>query len=106
LRAGAEVRESCNVILDIGALSSEGFSFHPRHIRGKEKCVVFSNSDKCELTLGLRRGEPGAWAELCARFGGALFGFAFHLCGEESAWTEDGRPCPGASLSWWPMRPG
>jgi len=53
--------------------------------------VDFSNSDEGELTLGLRRGEPGAWAELCERFGGALFGFAFHLCGRESAWAEDVR---------------
>jgi RNA polymerase sigma-70 factor (ECF subfamily) len=44
-----------------------------------------------ELIAGLRRGETAAWAELCERFGGALYRFAFHRCGGESSWAEDVR---------------
>jgi RNA polymerase sigma-70 factor (ECF subfamily) len=53
--------------------------------------VDLSRSDESELTAGLRRGETGAWAELCELYGGALYRFAFHLCGGESSWAEDVR---------------
>jgi RNA polymerase sigma-70 factor (ECF subfamily) len=53
--------------------------------------VAAASSEDRELTAALRRGEPGAWAELCERFGGALYRFACHLCGGESAWAEDVR---------------
>jgi RNA polymerase sigma-70 factor (ECF subfamily) len=52
--------------------------------------AVASREDRA-LTAALCRGEDGAWAELCEQYGGALYGFAFHLCGGESAWAEDVR---------------
>ncbi|MGB7539800.1 MAG: RNA polymerase sigma factor [Anaerolineales bacterium] len=53
--------------------------------------MAAASSEDRELTAALCRGETGAWAELCERFGGALYRFAFHLCGGESAWAEDVR---------------
>ncbi len=46
-------------------------------------------SAECDLIAGLRRGEPGAWSELCDRFGDVLYRYAFHLAGGEAAWAED-----------------
>jgi RNA polymerase sigma-70 factor (ECF subfamily) len=46
-------------------------------------------SDDRALIDGLRRGETGAWAEACGRFGDALYRYAFHLTGGESSWAED-----------------
>ncbi|MBN1440785.1 MAG: RNA polymerase sigma factor [Anaerolineales bacterium] len=37
----------------------------------------------------LRRGDPEAWADACAQYGGPLFRYAYHLAGGESAWAED-----------------
>jgi RNA polymerase sigma-70 factor (ECF subfamily) len=42
-----------------------------------------------DLIASLRRGETGAWAELCDRYGGALYRYAFHLAGGEASWAED-----------------
>jgi RNA polymerase sigma-70 factor (ECF subfamily) len=42
-----------------------------------------------DLVAGLRRGEAGAWSDLCDRFGDALYRYAFHLTGGESSWSED-----------------
>jgi RNA polymerase sigma-70 factor (ECF subfamily) len=53
--------------------------------------VAVASSEDRALTAALFRGETGAWAELCERYGGALYRFAFHLCGGESAWAEDVR---------------
>jgi len=44
-----------------------------------------------QLIAGLRRGDPGAWADLCNRFGDALYRYAFHLTGGEASWAEDVR---------------
>jgi RNA polymerase sigma-70 factor (ECF subfamily) len=45
--------------------------------------------DDADLAAGIRRGDPEAWTELCERFGGALYLYAFHLAGGEGAWAED-----------------
>lgn len=47
------------------------------------------SADESELIAALRRGETGAWAELCDRYGGALYRYAFHRTGGEAAWAED-----------------
>jgi RNA polymerase sigma-70 factor (ECF subfamily) len=47
-----------------------------------------SNEDQTIIT-GLRRGETEAWAEVCRRFGDALYRYAFHLAGGESSWADD-----------------
>jgi len=42
-----------------------------------------------DLIAGLRRGDAGAWSELCNRFGDPLYRYAFHLSGGEHSLAED-----------------
>jgi RNA polymerase sigma-70 factor (ECF subfamily) len=47
------------------------------------------NRTEGDLIAGLRRGEIGAWSELCEVYGGPLYRYAVHLSGGETSWAED-----------------
>ena len=51
--------------------------------------MTVPSSEDPTLIAGLRRGDTEAWAEVCRRFGDALYRYAFHLAGGEAAWAED-----------------